>query len=215
MSERHEDNTETTKTSPFCEKSSEIWIYNQLTTADSSASVMQLQRRFTSVPGNWQHVISEQRFSSTESLSSYKMRACEAVNTVKAWLWLSVILLLCISHRSTFTVWLIVLLWNWKLKAVWLCVMHIHVCLIFEPVIWLSCSKTASLHCDGLWMCAHSNRKGLSMINLNEPSSCVSGIYSPSRHTILVKFGFLFLTEMIWKSQTYKDFSFAHFILWS
>lgn len=55
-------------------------------------------------------------YQNKESLSSYKMRACEAVNTVKAWLWLSVILLLCISHRSTFTVWLIVLLWNWKLQ---------------------------------------------------------------------------------------------------
>lgn len=99
----------------------------------------------------------------------------------------------------------------WKLyDCVW-CT-SIHVCLIFEPVIWLSCSKTASLHCDGLSMCAHSNRKGLSMINLNEPSSCVSGIYSPSRHTILVKFGFLFLTEMIWKSQTYlQSFQFCTF----
>lgn len=190
-----------------------------------SASLIQLQRHFTSVPGNWQRVISEQRFSSTESLSSYKMRACEAVNTDKTWLWLSVILLLCISRRSTFTVWLIVLLWNWKLQirtnssescdSVWCTSML--VCLIFEPVIWLSCSKTASLHCDGLWMCTHSNRKGLSMIDLNEPSSWVSGIYTTCSwcHTILVKFGFLFLTEMIWKSQTYKDFSFAHFILWS
>lgn len=163
------------------------------------------------------------------------MRACEAVNTDKAWLWLSVILLRCISHRSTFTVWLIVLLWNWKLQIRTnssescmtvcdnqLCSVQerctsMLVWLIFEPVIWLSCSKTASLHCDGLWMCAHSNRKGLSMINLNEPSSWVSGIYTTCSwcHTILVKFGFLFLTEMIWKSQTYKDFSFAHFILWS
>lgn len=190
MSERHEDNTETTKTSPFCEKSSEIWIYNQLTTADS---VQCLWCSCRDVSPLYQETDSVS-YQNKESLSSYKMRACEAVNTDKAWLWLSVILLLCISHRSTFTVWLIVLLWNWKLQirtnssesCMTVCDNQLSsvqerctsmlVWLIFEPVIWLSCSKTASLHCDGLWMCAHSNRKGLSMINLNEPSSWVSGI---------------------------------------
>lgn len=80
------------------------------------------------------------------------------------------------------------------------------VCLIFEPVICLSCiscSKTASLHCEGLWMCTHSNRKGLSMMNLKEPSSCVSGIYTTCSwcHTILAKFGFLFLSWLRWSEK--------------
>lgn len=80
------------------------------------------------------------------------------------------------------------------------------VCLIFEPVIWLSCiscSKTASLHCEGLWTCTHSNRKGLSMMNLKEQSSCVSGIYTTCSwcHTILVKFAFLFLSWLRWSEK--------------
>lgn len=50
-----------------------IWNMNLQPTNNSWqcwVSVTQLQRHFTSIPGNWQRVLSEQRFSSTESLSS-------------------------------------------------------------------------------------------------------------------------------------------------
>lgn len=159
MSERHEDNTETTKTSPFCEKSSEIWIYNQLTTADS---VQRLWCSCRDVSPPYQETDSVS-YQNKESLSSYKMRACEAVNTDKAWLWLSVILLLCISHRSTFTVWLIVLLWNWKLQirtnssesCMTLC--DAHPCL-FDWFLnqWSDSAALKRLHCTVMVCeCAH------------------------------------------------------------
>lgn len=149
------------------------------------------------------------------------MRACEAVNTDKAWLWLSVILLRCISHRSTFTVWLIVLLWNWKLQIrtnsseSCMTVCDAHPCL-FDWFLnqWSDSAALKRLHCTVMVCeCAHiQTEKDSAWKTWTSPAAVLVGFYS---HTILVKFGFLFLTEMIWKSQTYKDFSFAHFILWS